>query len=121
MIRRKNILLMFAVLALPAAGAAQARSTRLTCRDSVNLYEKPYAVVIDSRNLMLQINKPAGSLSVHNAYPIERVEPDSDGFVVTARGRGLNAEIKVAVSPDDKWVSYTDAFTDRSFSIDYCH
>ena len=120
MIRRKNNLLVLAILALQTAGSAQARSTRLYCRDSTNLYEKPYAVVIDSRKLTLQINKPAGSLSESNAYPIERVEPDSDGFVVTARGRGLNAEIQVAVSPDSKWVSYTDAFTDRSFAIDYC-
>ena len=120
MIRIKNVLPILAILILSAAGTAQARTTRLTCRDSVNLYIKPYAVIIDSRNLMLQINKSAGSLSNRNTYPIEHVEPDSDGFVVTARGRGLNATIKVAVSPDDKWVAYTDAFTDRSFTIDYC-
>lgn len=120
MIRRRNISLLIAVSALLAAETAQARSTRLTCRDSGNLYERPYSVVIDSQNMLLQINKTTGALSGRGAYPIEQVDADSDGFVVTARGRALNAAIKVAVSPDDKWISYTDAFTDRSFAIDYC-
>ena len=123
MIRPRTILPLFALaplVCLVATETALARSTRLTCRDSVNLYASPYAVVIDSQNLTLQINKTTGALAGRNAFPIEQVETDSDGFVVTARGRALNAAIKVAVSPDDKWISYTDALTDRSFTIDYC-
>lgn len=117
---RNNIGPLIAALALLVSGAAQARATRLTCRDSGNVYAQPYAVVVDSRNLTLQINKTTGPFAGRRSYPIEQVEPESDGFVVTARGHTLNAAIKVTVSIDEKWVSWTDAFTDRSFAIDYC-
>ncbi len=120
MMTRNNIGPLIAALALLIAGPAQARATRLSCRDSGNVYALPYAVVVDSRNLSLQINKTTGLFAGRRSYPIERVETESDGFVVTAHGPTLNAAIKVSVSVDEKWISWTDAFTDRSFAIDYC-
>lgn len=121
MIDRNTLSLTLVIFAFLGPDMAQARTTRLICRDSGNLYERPYSVVIDSNNLMVQINKTTGSVAGRSAFPIEQVETDNEGYVVTAHGRALNAAIKVSVSIDDKWIAYTDAFTDRSFAIDYCH
>lgn len=111
----------FAVaVALLFAGSAQARPIKLTCRDTGNLYLRPYAVMIDPQSMTIKINRMAGPFAGRQSYPIVQIEPDSDGFSVMARGRALNSAIKILVAVDEKWIAYTDALTDRPFAIDYC-
>lgn len=107
-------------LASPFVGTAQARPIKLTCRDTGNLYERPYSVMIDPQSMTIKVNKTAGAISGNRAYPIVQIEPDSVGFSLTARGQALNSAIKVSVDVDQKWIAYTDALTDRPFAIDYC-
>jgi hypothetical protein len=79
-----------------------------------------YTVLVDSRNLTLQINRPASPFGGCRSYPIQQIETDSHAFSITARGRVLNSQIRVAGTADARWIEYTDAFTDRTFAMDYC-
>lgn len=115
-----NTRLVVTIFAILVAEVVQARSMTLTCRDSGNLYVRPYTVVVDSRNLTLQINRPAGTSGDRRSYPIQEIETDSDGFSITARGRVLNSQIRLAGTAGARWIEYTDAFTDRTFAMDYC-
>lgn len=113
--------LLTAAICIPA-GAGQARPVTLTCSDSGDLYAQAYKVLVNSKSLTVQIIKSDGPLAGRNAFQITKVNKASDGgFVVTASGRVLNAEIQVMVSPNEKWVGYTDAFTNRLYATDYCN
>lgn len=107
-------------LASTLAETASARPIRLTCRDTGNLYERPYRVSVDAHSMTINVNKSSGVLAGGNTYRIVQIEPESDGFSVTARKDVLNSTIKVSVAVDEKWIAYTDILTDRPFTIDYC-
>lgn len=116
----KTFVLTFAACIL--SGAGQARPVTLTCSDSVDLYAHPYTVVVDSKNMTVQIIKATGPLAGRHSYPITQVNSASDGgYVVTANGRVLNSRIQVMVSADEKWVDYSDALTNQAFTMDYCN
>ncbi len=110
-------ILAAAAAAAALAGAADAKTILLTCRDSGNLYASPYVIKVDLQKRSLQIDR--GERSVDHL--IERVERDSAGYLITAQGGFRNAHIRVATTSDEKWVEYTDAFTNRTFAMDYCN
>lgn len=70
--------------------------------------------------MTINVNKSSGIFAGRNTYRIVQIEPESDGFSVTARKDALNSTIKVSVAVNEKWIAYTDFLTDRPFTIDYC-
>ncbi len=117
-----NMNMMLALVAATSAfmGQADAQPIVLTCNDSDNLYTRPYDVVVDLRGQTLEIKRTDTVLEANQKHRIEHVEKDAQGYLITATGRFLNAHIRVASTLDDKWVEYTDAFTNRTFTVDYC-
>ena len=116
--RKKNISATVAIsfgLCFAGAHIAQGR-VLLTCRDSDNLYDAPYTVSIDSNNRALLIDRNDGE---RRSYRIDSVDRRGDTFVLHARGGFFNGRINVVVA-DRKMVEYTDAYTDRTMSLDYC-
>jgi hypothetical protein len=101
-------------------GKGEARPVTLTCNSSVNLYAQPYSVVVNSKALTIQIIDASGPLAGRRLYRISNADNASDGgYTVTASGR-LQSQIQVMVSPDEKWIEYLDAFTNRPYAVDYC-
>lgn len=118
MIIGKKVLLIAA--ACVVGGTAQARPVTLTCTSSVDLYAQPYTVVVNAKALTVQISKSGGPLAGRRSYRITQADSASDGgYVVTASG-SLPPQIQIMVSPQEKWVEYLDAFTDRPYATDYC-
>ena len=116
--RKKNIAATAAIsfgLCFAGSHIAQGR-VLLTCRDSDNLYDAPYTVSIDENNRALLIDRNDGE---RRSYRIDSVDRRGDNFVVHARGGFFNGRINVVVA-DRKMVEYTDAYTDRTMSLDYC-
>ena len=122
--RGKNIAgtaLIATALCIAGATAAHGR-VLLTCRDSDNLYDAPYTVSIDANNRLLIIDRKDAGPGIdagRRSYRIDSVDRRGDVFVVHARGGFFNGRINVIVA-DRKMVEYTDAFTDRAMSTDYC-
>jgi hypothetical protein len=115
-------IILFAAVVGVLPASAQARPVRMSCSSSVDLYADPYSVIVDSKNMTVQIIKSEGPLSGRHAYQITGVNTASDnGYVVTADGRLFNSKIQVMVSNDEKWVSYSDALTNQAYSTDYCN
>lgn len=113
--------LIAAAFCIPGATVAEGRML-LTCRDSDNLYDAPYTVSIDANNRLLFIDRKEPGTTVvagRRSYRIESVDRRGDVFVLHARGSFFNGRINVVVA-DRKMVEYTDAFTDRTLSLDYC-
>lgn len=114
-------LFLIATACLLAGWEGQARPVTLTCSSSVNLYAQPYTLVVDSKAMTVQIVNASGLLAGRRSYRVTLADNASDGgYVVTARGR-LHSQIQVMVGPEEKWVEYMDAFTNRSYAVDYCN
>lgn len=112
--------LLLIAMACMCAESGQARPVKLTCSSSVDLYAQPYTVVVDAKTLTVQIINAPGLLAGRRSYRVTQASSASDGgYVVAASGR-LHAQIQVMVSPDENWVEYMDAFTNRPFAVDYC-
>jgi hypothetical protein len=117
---RKSARALIIAFALLLPEVAQSRPITLTCNNSENLYGRPYKVLVDSRTLTLQVSRPGRPFGGSTSYAIQQIEPDSDGFSIRARGRALNSQIRVVITADSRWIEYTDAFTNRTFAMDYC-
>ncbi len=107
--------LLMAAATIVVAGAAQAGPITLACRHGDNVYAAPYRVSIDAKNAALVIRDDDRV----DVYAIESVEDRKGDRQVTASGKLLDSHIIVTLS-GRRQVTYTDAFTDRAFAIDYC-